>query len=327
MSTTARIGLAEAEALRGCTVTVDIAGSFRGSGFLVAPGLAVTAAHVLLAAAPADPVRVRHASGDHEVAADRIRRAPAQGDSGRFHPFPDLALLPVPGWTGHPVARLAAEEAEPDTVLTALGYSTHTPGRGAQPDTLALRVIGRAADFVGVRGDGIRDGHSGSMLVGADGLVRGVLKGSRSYQRDEGGWFTPVGALAALLGEAGVDVGAQAAVDAAGRPPEPPAAPPSDGELVAALMDFRLLRRSDGRFLLLDAMGRRLGLRYAFEADELPEQRLHLHSIVDGCRSFRDGRVALRALVAALEELAPDDGALDGLRTLVDRSVGGRERV
>ncbi|WP_380281730.1 trypsin-like peptidase domain-containing protein [Kitasatospora purpeofusca] len=315
MTGRALLGLAEAEALRHCTVTIDFAGSFRGSGFLVAPGLAVTAAHVLVAAAPTDRVRIRHACGDHDVAADRIRLAPAQGDRSRFHPFPDLALLSVPGWTDHPVARLAAEEAEPDTVLTALGYSTYTPGPGAQPDTLALRVVGRAADFVGVRGDGIRDGHSGSMLVGADGLVRGVLKGSRSYQRDEGGWFTPVGALAALLAEAGVTLG----------PPDAPAAPPSDGELVAALMAFRLLRRSDGRFLLLDAMGRRLGLPYAFEADELPDQRLHLHGIVDGCRSFRDGRVALRALVAALEELAPDDGALDGLRTLVGRAVDGPE--
>ncbi|MER7703991.1 trypsin-like peptidase domain-containing protein [Kitasatospora sp. NPDC097605] len=321
MSAPARIGLAEAEALRHCTVSVEIAGSFRGSGFLVAPGLAVTAAHVLVAVAPPAPVRVRHASGAHDVPADGIRLAPARGDAGKFHPFPDLALLPVPGWTGHPVARLAAEEAEPDTVLTALGYSTYTPGHGPQPDTLALRVVGRAGDFVGVRGDGIRDGHSGSMLVGADGLVRGVLKGSRSYQRDEGGWYTPVGALAALLGTAGVEPG----IGPAGGAVAPSAtAPPGDGELVAALMAFRLLRRSDGRFLLLDAMGRRLGLPYAFEADELPEQRLHLHSVVDACRSFRDGREALRALVTALEELAPDDGALDGLRALVDRATGDR---
>ncbi|MFE6868679.1 trypsin-like peptidase domain-containing protein [Kitasatospora sp. NPDC057692] len=319
MSTTARIGLAEAEALRGCTVTVDIAGAFSGSGFLVAPGLAVTAAHVLLAAAPADPVRVRHASGDHRVAADRIRLAPAQGDSGKFHPFPDLALLPVPGWTDHPVARLAAEEAEPDTVLTALGYSTHTPGRGAQPDTLALRVVGRAADFVGVRGDGIRDGHSGSMLVGADGLVRGVLKGSRSYRRDEGGWFTPVGALAALLDEAGVA--------APGPPPAPPVppVPPGDGELVAALMAFGLLRRPDGRYDLLDTMGEHLGLGHSFEAEERPDRRAHLHQVVRACRTFRDGRAALRALCTALAELAPDDGALDTLRAVVGRAVGDGE--
>ncbi|CAN3984818.1 effector-associated domain 2-containing protein [Kitasatospora purpeofusca] len=323
MTVPARPDLATAEALRRSTVVITVAGGFRGSGFLVAPGLAVTAAHVVAPAArTAAPVGVRHESGEHAVPADRIRLAPETGEgngSGNgsgFYPFPDLALLGVPGWIGHPVVRLAATEAEPDTVLTALGYSTHTPSPGVRPDTLRLRVVGLADRYLGVRGDGIRDGHSGSMLVDGDGLVRGVLKGSRSFQRDEGGWYTPVGALTALLGAAGV---------APPVPPAPPPAPPGNGELVDALMAFPLLRRPEGRFDLLDAMAEQLGLTHSFEAEERPDRRTHLHQIVRACRGFRDSRAALRALRAAMAELAPDDGALDGLDAVVGRALGERE--
>ncbi|MFB8236620.1 trypsin-like peptidase domain-containing protein [Kitasatospora purpeofusca] len=326
MTVPARPDLATAEALRRSTVVITVAGGFRGSGFLVAPGLAVTAAHVVARAArAAEPVGVRHESGEHAVPADRIRLAPEAGEgsgsgSGNgFYPFPDLALLGVPDWAGHPVARLAAAEAEPDTVLTALGYSTHTPSPGARPDTLRLRVVGLADRYLGVRGDGIREGHSGSMLVDGDGLVRGVLKGSRAFQLDAGGWYTPVGALTALLGAAGVAP--------APPPPPPPAppAPPGNGELVDALMAFELLRRPDGRYDLLDTMARHLGLTHSFEAEDRPDRRTHLHQIVRACRSFRDGRAALRALRTAMAELAPDDGALDGLDAVIGRALGEQE--
>ncbi|MFD4904346.1 trypsin-like peptidase domain-containing protein [Kitasatospora purpeofusca] len=319
MTVPARPDLATAEALRRSTVVITVAGGFRGSGFLVAPGLAVTAAHVVAPAArAAEPVGVRHESGEHAVPADRIRLAPetGEGSGSGYYPFPDLALLGVPDWTSHPVVRLADTEAEPDTVLTALGYSTYTPSPGVRPDTLRLRVVGLADRYLGVRGDGIRDGHSGSMLVDGDGLVRGVLKGSRSFQRDEGGWYTPVGALTALLGAAGV---------APPVPPPPPPAPPGNGELVDALMAFELLRRPDGRYDLLDTMGVHLGLTHSFEAEERPDRRTHLHQIVRACRSFRDGRSALRALRTAMAELAPDDGALDGLDAVVGRALGERE--
>ncbi|MEV6978099.1 trypsin-like peptidase domain-containing protein [Kitasatospora sp. NPDC093806] len=320
MTAAVRLGLVETEALRDCAVMINVSGDFCGSGFLVAPGLAVTAAHVLAAVLDPGfsqygaPVSIRHAADEHPVAAEHIRLAPEKGDGGKYHPFPDLALLTVPGWTGHPVAGLARTEAEPDSALTALGYSTYTPAAGPRPDTLALRVVGRSADFVRVLGDGIRDGHSGSMLVGADGLVRGVLKGTRSYQHDEGGWFTPVGALAALLDAAGV-------VTAAAGPVHLP--PPTDAELVTVLLAFPLLRRLAGRFDLLDTMGEHLELAGPFEVEERADSRAHLLRIVRRCHSFRDGRSALRALYTALADLAPDDGALDELRPLIERAVGG----
>ncbi|MGF1428519.1 trypsin-like serine peptidase [Kitasatospora sp. LaBMicrA B282] len=328
--TGARLGRAAAEELHRCTVRIEtLAGAFHGSGFLVAPGLAVTAAHVVLLARRADPaagLTIRHESGAHPVEPAAIRVDPAVGDGTGFHPFPDLATLAMPGWTGHPVAPLAAVEAETGAALTALGYSTFTPSPGARPDTLALRVVGRAGEFVRVQGDGVRQGLSGSLLAGADGLVYGVLKGSRSYEQEQGGWYVPIGALAAFLGEA-VAPRVPPAPPLQPFPPSPPSPlpPPTDAELVTALLAFPQLRRSAGRFDLLEAMGARLGLPAAFEAEERGDAREHLHRIVQRCRHYRDERAALRALAAALGELAPYDAALERLRELVGRAVGDPE--
>ncbi|MFC5663776.1 trypsin-like peptidase domain-containing protein [Kitasatospora misakiensis] len=320
MTLSARPDLAESEELRRCTVMITVAGEFHGSGFLVAPGLAVTCAHVVARAVAAGaPVGVRHPTGDRTVPGELIRLAPETSNGRGSYPFPDLALLALPDWADHPVARLAAAEAEPDAVLTALGYSTYTPTPGARPDTLRLRVVGLADRYLGVRGDGIRDGHSGSMLVNGNGLVQGVLKHSRHFEQDAGGFYTPVGALTALLGAAGV------ALPDPLRPAPVVAGPPSDeGQMVAALMAFRRLDRPDGRYDLLRVMGRHLGLEHAFEAEDGSGPRDHLHRIVRACHGFRDSLAALQALYSAMAELAPDDGALVTLGAVIGRALGTR---
>lgn len=297
-------------------VWVNVAGEFRGSGFLVSPGLVVTAAHVVVdGAGPAAKVTVHHSSGSCSIAAQDIRAEPSTGDGGRFHPYPDLAVLPVHPWDGQHVAKLAATEADRGMELTALGYSTYTPSPGVQPDTLALRVAGRSGDFVKVLGDGVREGLSGSMLSGADGLVYGVLKGSRSYRDHQGGWFVPVSALSAFL--------------RAGTSPAPvmveAPSPPGDHELVEALMAFPSMSRLNSRHDLLDKMGDHLRLPYSFEVDERADRRDHLLRLICRCRHYRDTAAAFRALYTAMEELVPYDGALDRLRVLIGLTVGGWE--
>ncbi|MFD7838865.1 trypsin-like peptidase domain-containing protein [Streptomyces sp. NPDC059761] len=300
--------------LHGCAVQICVGGAFRGSGFLVSPGLVITAAHVLRGAAGFAPqVTIEHVSGSHPVAEEDIRAEPNSGDGSRFYPYPDLAALTVPGWREHPVVELAASEAEPGTEVTALGYSTHTPSPGVQPDTLALRVAGRSGAFIRVLGDGVREGMSGSMLLGADGLVRGVLKGSRSYQADQGGWFVPLGALSAFLG--GVSTPPSSSNALAGSP--------SDAELVQALLAFPAMMRTDSRYDLLDKMGDHLGLPHSFEVDDRSDRRDHLYRLVRRCRHYRDEAAALRALYTAMEELVPYDGALEQLRTLIGQATGG----
>ncbi|GAA0666026.1 hypothetical protein GCM10010193_16880 [Kitasatospora atroaurantiaca] len=308
------LGRARSDALHRCAVRIEVAGAFRGSGFLIAPGLAVTCAHVVLDAerdAVTDAVSIRHESGTYPVAPEGVRAEPAAAGGARFHPYPDLALLTVPAWAGHPVAPLADAEAEPGARLTALGFSTFTPSGGVAPDTLTLEVAGRSGDFLRVRG-AVQEGFSGSMLVGPDGLVHGVLKGSRSYKQDLGGWYVPLAAVTALLGPA---------VPAA--PPAAPVPPPSDAELVEALMAFPVTARADGRFDLLDRMGEHLGLPHSFEAEERAERRDHLARIVRRSRHHRDAPAVLRAVYTAMEELAPYDAALENLRSVVGRATGG----
>ncbi|MFJ8475147.1 trypsin-like peptidase domain-containing protein [Kitasatospora sp. NPDC094011] len=305
---------ARAEALHRCAVRIEAADGFRGSGFLVAPGLAVTCAHVVLDGrgrrGPAEGLVVRHGASAYPVPPEAVRAEPDTAGDGPFEAFPDLALLDLPAaaGAGHPVAPLAGVEAEPGSWLTALGYSEATPTRGASIDTVALRVVGHSGEFIGVTGY-VQPGFSGSMLAGPDGLVHGVLKGSRSYKQDLGGWYVPLAALIAFLGTA-------VAVTA----PEPP---PSDAELVAVLMAVPYTARSDGRYDLLERMGEHLGLPHSFEVEERSDRRDHLSRLVRRCRNHRDPSAALGALYAALAELAPYDGGLEQLRGLVERAVGG----
>ncbi|WBP85396.1 S1 family peptidase [Kitasatospora cathayae] len=301
---------ARAEALHRCAVRIEAANGFRGSGFLVGPGLAVTCAHVVLdRRGVAEGLVVRHESSTYPVLPGAVRAEPDTAGTGPFEAFPDLALLDVPAaaGTGHPVAPLAGGEAEPGSWLTALGHSEATPSPGVNPDTVALQVVGRSGELTRVGGF-VQPGFSGSMLVGSDGLVCGVLKGSRSYKQDLGGWYVPLAALIAFLGPV-VQLVA----------PEPS---PSDTELVAALMAVRYTARADGRFDLLERMGEHLGLPHSFEVEERSDRRDHLFRIVSRCRHHRDASAALRALYAALAELAPYDGALDRLRSLVERATG-----
>lgn len=296
---------------------------FLGSAFHLGGGLAVTAAHVVTGTGTAAALTVGHADGAHPVTASRATPAAPPEQRTRFHPYPDLALLTVPGCAALPAARLAPADPPRGAGVTAAGWSTDTPSPGVQPDTLSLRVGSRSGAYLRVLGDGVRTGFSGSMLVeDATGLVVGVVKGSRSYRDVQGGWFTPVSALRAFLGPQ------EPAPSPAAAPAHAPAPapPPSDAELVEALLAFPSLARADHRYDLLDRMGDHLGLPYSFEVEERAGRRDHLFRLVLSCRHFRDERAALRSLYTAMEEIVPDDKALDGLRELVGRA-GGWEDV
>ncbi|WP_255954567.1 trypsin-like peptidase domain-containing protein [Streptomyces odontomachi] len=313
-----------------CAVWIAGGEAFQGCGFLVAPGLVATAAHVVRGGRGGDLV-IHHASGTHKVLPGDVRawppdqacdQAPDQ-DRGqardqarhpRFHPYPDLALLKVPGWVGHPIADLATADPAPGLPVAALGFSMETPTPGVQPDTLRLHVAGPSGKYRRLLGDGVRPGFSGSMLLGPDGATVGVLKGSRDYRSDRGGWLVPVSALREVLHAAGHGQNLRR---------EPPPSP-SDSELVESLLAFPSLGRQDGRQDLLEAMGRNLGMPYAFEVDERAGRREHLGRLVHRCRHYRDERAALRAMYDAMAELAPHDRALDQLGLLVRRAVGDR---
>ncbi|RDL05190.1 trypsin-like peptidase [Streptomyces sp. HB202] len=292
------------------TVWITAGDEFRGSGFLTSAGTVTTAAHVVVDGALNDLV-VHHASGAYPVQAHDVRAAPKTGDGGRFYPFPDLATVYVSALSDHSVLPLAHTEAPVGSEVTCLGYSSSVPGSDeVQPETLLLCVAGVSGPFRRFLGDGVRPGHSGAAVLNRDGAVCGVLKGSRDYRDDLGGWFVPLATLSQFLG-----MGPTAA------PIHEPV--PSEAEVVDVLLAFPALARPDSRFDLLDIMGRHLGLSHSFDADDRPDRRGHLQRIVSRIEHFRDRDVAYKALYTAMEEMVPYDQALERLCDVIGRAVGG----
>ncbi|GAB7051188.1 hypothetical protein [Catenuloplanes indicus] len=97
--------------------------------------------------------------------------------------------------------RLSDSPAPPE-VLTAVGFSLHTPGAGVQPDSLRLTVVGRSGDgYLRVKDDEIVDGMSGAPAVDGEGRLHGIVKASRDYDRPRGGWIIPATIVATQLQE------------------------------------------------------------------------------------------------------------------------------
>ncbi|TXS52789.1 trypsin-like peptidase domain-containing protein [Streptomyces sp. t39] len=296
-----------------CTVWITAEDEFCGSGFLTSAGTVTTAAHVLVGDGTLRDLVIHHASGTYPVNSRDVRAEPKNSDGGLFYPFPDLATVHVPALSDYPVLPLAQSEAPIGSEVTCLGYSSSVLGIDeVQPETLLLRVAGVSGPFRRFLGDGVRPGHSGAAVLGQDGAVCGVLKGSRNYKDDAGGWFVPVTTLAQFLG-----VQPRAA---AVRRQEP-----TQAEVVDALLAFGVLAGPEARFDLLEIMGKHLRLPQSFDADYRPDRRGHLQRIVSRIGSFYDRSGAYRALYTAMEELNPYDQALKRLHEVIGRAIGGWE--
>nr|BEK63509.1 hypothetical protein KPHV_07360 [Kitasatospora purpeofusca] len=300
----------------GAAVGVGAGSSFLGSGFLLAPGLVVTAAHVarrLVGEATVDAMFGR-------VPVLGMRLFPADPGPGRFHAFPDLALLTlaVPVEPPGIVVDLRVPPAGSEVVVA--GCSPHTPTPGVQSDSLLLTVAGPAGGYVRVTGDEVRDGFSGGMVVRLDtGAVCGVLKGSRDFGGVRGGWFTPLAALADVLApddplRAVLD--GQAVVD-------PGPGLPSARDLVPVLLRVRDMDDPDFRRSVVRTAGDFLGelgpLHVAYRAHAGD----HVMELAQACLQHRDPAAALEAVVGALGLLRPGLAAVEELRLLLGASEGG----
>ena len=182
-----------------------------GTGVLVAPGWALTCAHVVEGLEEVRLVPDRGAGIDdaggaaenappaHVPAVVRARSAP-RDPAGRtaFWPFPDLAVLELSGWAGHVCAPLVT--AEP--VRTS---QPHAWGFGRREDSVTSPGGAASFTYVGSDGDGYLALMAGDAAPGLSGapLVcpqrRGVVA-LASVSRDpgdaRGGWASPVSALA-----------------------------------------------------------------------------------------------------------------------------------
>ncbi|MEV8226706.1 trypsin-like peptidase domain-containing protein [Streptomyces sp. NPDC079167] len=314
---TAAIPEKEQGSIRDCAVWISTDGAFQGSGFIACPGIVVTAAHVLRRAGQlASDIRVEQGVEGFDVKEGQVRLEPvAFSEIDGFHPFPDLAVLSVPQLAQHAGVVLSTMEAAAGDEVTAFGYSDATPSPGVRLETLALRVAGPSGDFIRVLGDGVREGFSGSMVVGANGLVHGIVKASRSYANDKGGWYVPTAPLIKMLGAAARYDRTQVAINS-----------PTDADLVDALMKFSAMARPEIRLDLLEMMGERLGLPHSFEVEDRSDRRDHLYRIIRRCRHHRDAEGALKALLSGMEQIAPHDVSLSHLRSLIECIVGSGEK-
>lgn len=301
-------------AARDAAVGVRDGAAFLGSGFLVAPGLVLTAAHVARRAVEEPVVDGRF--GRAEVVRP-VRRFPAEPGQGRFHAFPDLALLTLAAPVGPPSELvLDGELPPPGTAVLVAGFTPHTPTPGVHGDSLLLTVAGPAAGYVRVTGDEVRDGFSGGMVIRLDsGAVCGVLKGSRDFDGVRGGWFTPLSALAAVL-PADDPLHARLGGRAQPRPL------PTARELLPVLLRVRGMDDPDFRRLVVRTAEEDLAAVGPLHVASSAQATDHLLGLVQACLRHRDPAAALAAVTQALELLRLGDAAVDELRALTSVPEG-----
>ncbi|GAA2632238.1 trypsin-like peptidase domain-containing protein [Actinomadura fulvescens] len=192
-----------ARLLDDCVVWVCECHARGGSGFLVAPGLVLTCAHVLQddaggGKAVVSRVDVEWLGGSYP--GSLVRAVPDTHQGGSRWGFPDLALIRVDGLPdGHPYVHLG-DDLPPDrsVLYTAAFNKSYTE----EPE-LARAWISYDAPF-GRRGQWslsladreLEPGMSGGPILDpARGAVCGVLTASRNPGSPEGGFATPVTAV------------------------------------------------------------------------------------------------------------------------------------
>ncbi len=293
---------------------------FLGCGFVLAPRTVLTAAHVLRAAD--GPVTAHSHLG--ELLGSEQRLYPAEHGDGKHYAHPDLALLTVPAIPGLPGAPLTAEDIPPGgTGLRVWGFSEHTPEPGVHPDSLLLRVVGPAAEYVRVNQDAILRGFSGSMVVRTDhGTVCGVLKANRTVGAvSDGGWYTPLSALGTALAE---DDPLRAAL------PRPAAAALSSARsplsalsalelLVAAFEAVPGMDDPEYRRELIRTAEAELG--HALHVAHRSRMREHVLAMIEAARADQDRQRAGRAFAGAAAVLSPDTRAAARLRDVLEAEL------
>jgi hypothetical protein len=179
------------------TVAVHSDGQHRGSGFFVQPDLVTTCAHVL--SGHPDEVEVRY---ERETLPARVvLRVPPEEGTGPLYAFPDLCFIRLNEPLDHPFVSLADTPELPDRLKVVAQARSLASAEPAEA-TLLLDVVGRAGQYVRVKGDEITSGMSGAPAFDPrTGLVHGVVKASQDRKAPRGGLFVPATYVALALTE------------------------------------------------------------------------------------------------------------------------------
>jgi Trypsin-like peptidase domain len=174
-----------------------------GTGFFVAESTVLTCAHVV---AGQDEVRVVWDGAD--LMGTVTDRLPAEPGDGRFHGYPDIAVIKLRDRVEHPCAWLAepSPRLQDGTGVTAHGFSrttTSMPGIGRDSRYLTIGGLSEG-DLLRVMQDSVPAGMSGGPVIDPrSGRVAGLVKASvdRRGVRPVGGWIVTVATVHTHLPE------------------------------------------------------------------------------------------------------------------------------
>ncbi|GAA5193783.1 HEAT repeat domain-containing protein [Rugosimonospora acidiphila] len=171
---------------RRCAVALFDGDEFLGSGFFIQRGVVLTCAHVVWGR----PEQLTVRWGELRIPGRVIARDPERPDPGQTHyPFPDLCFVKVSEAVNHPYAPLPDSPITPSEV-DAYGFSEYSPDESVGQETLRLDVTGFSGRYLRLKNDRVPPGMSGSAIVDpSTGIVYGILKASRDYEQQQGGYM------------------------------------------------------------------------------------------------------------------------------------------
>lgn len=176
--------------LRRCTLKLTTSGGTGGTGFFVAPGTILTCAHVIQEENQAQDAITITAYWNHQSCIASIEKISTQYNSDLNLSYPDLALLRVNNFTGHPCVYLHDEVHLKDEVYS-YGY-TDEYGTGDSSSFESEDWTDERRLLLKLKGGLARPGLSGGPVLNLrTGGVCAILKRSRNIENPTGGRAIP----------------------------------------------------------------------------------------------------------------------------------------
>lgn len=196
------------ELLASCSALLCTDAGLRGTAFFVAPGYAITAAHVVDGA---EGLAVQLSEGSRtwcgRVTAVRPPSASTAGDTATY-PAPDLALIAIEDGPAHACALLGQEFPAMDAWVMVRGYTRTFDRAAVTAETETFRLSGTletpdpGCTLLKLGLGEVTKGMSGGPVLDlSTGQVAGMLRTARQFRSNLGGWVVPAGLIRGLWPE------------------------------------------------------------------------------------------------------------------------------